>query len=158
MASLHSNGSLVAKTASSDLYFLFFRRLFYSAKDIIFPRTSLDSSLHTQCSLPLFPLPPLHSSVSQIYSSTQNTAKTQNFAASVTGLPAHRVSCRMKRMGGGFGGKETRSVFVGVTAALAAHRLNRPVKARLSAPPLLPSPPPHARSVGPCGVWHRMHP
>mmetsp|Transcript_6137 Transcript_6137/g.15100 ORF Transcript_6137/g.15100 Transcript_6137/m.15100 type:complete len:571 (-) Transcript_6137:527-2239(-) len=34
----------------------------------------------------------------------------------------------MKRMGGGFGGKETRSVFVGVTAALAAQVLNRPVK------------------------------
>ena len=31
-------------------------------------------------------------------------------------------------MGGGFGGKETRSVFVGVTAALAAQVLNRPVK------------------------------
>jgi len=63
-----------------------------------------------------------------VYTSSQNAAKTQNFTASVTGLPAHRVTCRMKRMGGGFGGKETRSVFVGVTAALAAHVLGQPVK------------------------------
>jgi len=34
----------------------------------------------------------------------------------------------MKRMGGGFGGKETRSVFISCTAAVAAHALNRPVK------------------------------
>ena len=31
-------------------------------------------------------------------------------------------------MGGGFGGKETRSVFVGLAACLAAHKLNKPVK------------------------------
>jgi len=34
----------------------------------------------------------------------------------------------MKRMGGGFGGKETRSVFVGLAAAVAAKKLNKPVK------------------------------
>ena len=34
----------------------------------------------------------------------------------------------MKRMGGGFGGKETRSVFIACTVALAAHILNKPVR------------------------------
>jgi xanthine dehydrogenase/oxidase len=34
----------------------------------------------------------------------------------------------MRRMGGGFGGKETRSVFVGLCAAVAAVKLQRPVK------------------------------
>lgn len=34
----------------------------------------------------------------------------------------------MKRMGGGFGGKETRSVFVALTAAVAARKHNQPVK------------------------------
>ena len=34
----------------------------------------------------------------------------------------------MKRMGGGFGGKETRSVFVALCAAVAAHKCNAPVK------------------------------
>ena len=53
---------------------------------------------------------------------TQTTTKTQKYAAQVTGLPECRVVCRMKRMGGAFGGKETRSVFVSTGAALAASR------------------------------------
>ena len=63
----------------------------------------------------------------EIFSSTQNPTKTQNFCASVCGLPASNVVARTKRLGGGFGGKETRSVFIAVTAALAAHLLQRPV-------------------------------
>lgn len=43
----------------------------------------------------------------------------------------HQVVCRMKRMGGGFGGKETRSVFISCTAALAAHLTGRPVRVTL---------------------------
>lgn len=42
-----------------------------------------------------------------------------------------QVVCRMKRMGGGFGGKETRSVFISCTAALAAHLTQRPVRVTL---------------------------
>ena len=57
-----------------------------------------------------------------VYASTQTTTKTQKYAAQVTGLPECRVVCRMKRMGGAFGGKETRSVFVSTGAALAASR------------------------------------
>jgi xanthine dehydrogenase/oxidase len=63
-----------------------------------------------------------------VYSSTQNPAKTQNFVASATGIAANKVVCRMKRMGGGFGGKETRSVFVALVAAVAARKHNVPVK------------------------------
>lgn len=66
-----------------------------------------------------------------VYASTQTTTKTQKFAAQVTGLPECRVVARMKRMGGAFGGKETRSVFVSTAAALAASRLNRPVRINL---------------------------
>lgn len=57
----------------------------------------------------------------EVISSTQNPTKTQNFCAYVTGLPASHIVSKCKRMGGGFGGKETRSVFIAVTAALAAH-------------------------------------
>jgi len=67
----------------------------------------------------------------EVWASTQNPSKTQNFCAYVCGLPANQVVCRMKRMGGGFGGKETRSVFVSCTAALAAHLTNRPVRVSL---------------------------
>lgn len=63
----------------------------------------------------------------EVISSTQNPTKTQNFCAAVCGLPASHVVAKCKRMGGGFGGKETRSVFIACTAALAAHLLGRPV-------------------------------
>jgi len=67
-----------------------------------------------------------------IYTSTQAVNKTQNFCASVTNTPAAKVVCRMKRMGGGFGGKETRSVFVSMAAAVAAKLTNRPVRLTLN--------------------------
>lgn len=67
-----------------------------------------------------------------IYCSTQAVNKTQMCCASATGLQAHKVVVRMKRMGGGFGGKETRSVFASAAAAVAARTLNLPVRLTLS--------------------------
>lgn len=66
-----------------------------------------------------------------VYCSTQAVDKTQRFCASSTGTPAHKVVVRMKRMGGGFGGKETRSVFASCAAAVAAKRSSRPVRLTL---------------------------
>jgi xanthine dehydrogenase/oxidase len=67
-----------------------------------------------------------------IFSSTQAPTKTQVLCASATGLPQARVAVKVKRMGGGFGGKETRSVFAAVAAAVASKRLNRPVRLTLA--------------------------
>jgi xanthine dehydrogenase/oxidase len=67
-----------------------------------------------------------------IYCSTQAATKTQNFCASSTGTPAAKVVCRVKRLGGGFGGKETRSVFASCAAAVAAKRTGRPVRLTLA--------------------------
>jgi xanthine dehydrogenase/oxidase len=67
----------------------------------------------------------------EIYSSTQNVNETQLFAASVCGIPANRIAVKCKRMGGGFGGKETRTVPYACVAALAAYTLNRPVSITL---------------------------
>jgi xanthine dehydrogenase/oxidase len=67
-----------------------------------------------------------------VYSSTQAITKTQNFCASATGTPASKVVARVKRMGGAFGGKETRSVFVACAAAVAAKITSRPVRLTLS--------------------------
>jgi xanthine dehydrogenase/oxidase len=64
----------------------------------------------------------------KVYSSTQAPTKTQMVCASVTNLPASKVVCHMKRMGGGFGGKETRSVFAAAAAAVAAKITQRPIK------------------------------
>lgn len=44
-----------------------------------------------------------------LYSSTQNPSKTQELAALALGIDASHVTCHVKRMGGAFGGKESRS-------------------------------------------------
>lgn len=67
-----------------------------------------------------------------VYASTQATAKTQKVCASATGTPASKVVCIVKRMGGGFGGKETRSVFASAAASVAAKMTSRPVRLTLS--------------------------
>lgn len=67
-----------------------------------------------------------------IYSSTQATSKTQEVVAHVLGTAAHKIVCRVKRIGGGFGGKETRSIFISAAAAVAASKAGRPVRLVLS--------------------------
>lgn len=46
-------------------------------------------------------------------------------------IPINRISVRVKRMGGGFGGKESRGAMVALPVALAAHKLNRPIRCML---------------------------
>jgi xanthine dehydrogenase/oxidase len=58
----------------------------------------------------------------------QNPTSTQEWAAHALGVPSHRVVCKVKRLGGGFGGKETRSIGLTSAVAVAAQNLDRPVK------------------------------
>lgn len=67
----------------------------------------------------------------ELYVSTQNTTKTQAFVAKMLNVPENRIVVRVKRMGGGFGGKETRSTVVSTAVALAAHVTGRPVRCML---------------------------
>lgn len=67
----------------------------------------------------------------ELFVSTQNTMKTQSFVAKMLGVPDNRIVVRVKRMGGGFGGKETRSTVVSTAVALAAHKTGRPVRCML---------------------------
>ena len=64
----------------------------------------------------------------EIFASTQNPRETQMHVAETLGVPANRIVTRVKRMGGGFGGKETRSVFVSTACAVAAHHEGAPVR------------------------------
>lgn len=66
-----------------------------------------------------------------IYSSTQNPSEVQHISARLLGLELNRVTCIVRRLGGGFGGKESNSSVVAGVAALAAWRTRRPVKLRL---------------------------
>jgi xanthine dehydrogenase large subunit len=65
-----------------------------------------------------------------VYSSTQHPSEMQQVVAHMLGWPAHSVVCECRRMGGGFGGKESQSAVFACIAALAAYRLKRPVKLR----------------------------
>lgn len=63
-----------------------------------------------------------------IFASTQTPSKTQAVVARVLGVPMHKIVCKVKRIGGGFGGKETRSFFISAAAAVAAQATSRPVR------------------------------
>lgn len=67
----------------------------------------------------------------ELFCSTQHPTEVQKLVAHVVGLPANRVVCRAKRLGGGFGGKESRGMMVALPVALAAYRLQRPVRCML---------------------------
>ncbi|HEV7692758.1 MAG TPA: xanthine dehydrogenase molybdopterin binding subunit [Hyphomonadaceae bacterium] len=66
-----------------------------------------------------------------VYSSTQNPSETQHVVGRVLGLQSHQVICEVRRMGGGFGGKETQSMQIAAAAALVARLTGRPAKLRL---------------------------
>ncbi|XP_053170512.1 xanthine dehydrogenase/oxidase [Scomber japonicus] len=67
----------------------------------------------------------------ELFVSTQSAAKTQSLVAKALGVPANRVVVRVKRMGGGFGGKESRTTVLSTVVAVAANKLNRPVRCML---------------------------
>ncbi|MDO8449411.1 MAG: xanthine dehydrogenase molybdopterin binding subunit [Rhodoferax sp.] len=66
-----------------------------------------------------------------VYSSTQHPGEVQHWVAHALGLDNHAVRVECRRMGGGFGGKETQAGHLAVWAAIAANKLKRPIKLRL---------------------------
>ena len=74
---------------------------------------------------------PLEQDQWQIHSSTQHPGEVQHWVAHALGLPSSAVKVECRRMGGGFGGKETQAGHIAVWAALAARKTRRPVKLRL---------------------------
>jgi xanthine dehydrogenase large subunit len=74
---------------------------------------------------------PLEQGQWRIHSSTQHPGEVQHWVAHALGLENNAVTVECRRMGGGFGGKETQAGQMAVWAALAARKFNRPVKLRL---------------------------
>ena len=66
-----------------------------------------------------------------VHSSTQHPGEVQHWVAHALGLDHHAVKVECRRMGGGFGGKETQAGHLAVWAAIAANKIKRPVKLRL---------------------------
>jgi xanthine dehydrogenase large subunit len=74
---------------------------------------------------------PLEQNQWLVHSSTQHPGEVQHWVAHALGLDNHAVRVECRRMGGGFGGKETQAGHMAVWAAIAAHKLRCPVKLRL---------------------------
>ncbi|KAL7624279.1 hypothetical protein AAE478_005839 [Parahypoxylon ruwenzoriense] len=68
----------------------------------------------------------------EIWSSSQNPTESQSYAAKILGVQSNKVTTRVKRLGGGFGGKETRCVHLSTVIALAAQKNKRPVRCMLN--------------------------
>ena len=65
-----------------------------------------------------------------VHCSTQHPSEMQHLVAQALQKSSHQVQVVCRRMGGGFGGKESQSALFACVAALAAQRLQRPVKLR----------------------------
>ncbi|XP_077270195.1 xanthine dehydrogenase rosy isoform X1 [Temnothorax americanus] len=67
----------------------------------------------------------------EVFCSTQHPSEIQKLIAHVLDIHSNRVNVRVKRIGGGFGGKESRAALLAIPVALAAHRLQKPVRCML---------------------------
>jgi xanthine dehydrogenase large subunit len=65
-----------------------------------------------------------------VHCSTQHPSEAQHMVAHVLGVPSNAVTVNVRRMGGGFGGKESQMNLFCAVAAIAAKKWNRPVKIR----------------------------
>ena len=74
---------------------------------------------------------PLEQGQWHIHASTQHPGEVQHWVAHALGIASHAVRVECRRMGGGFGGKETQAGHLAVWAALAARQTGCPVKLRL---------------------------
>jgi len=68
----------------------------------------------------------------EVHSSTQHPTETQHVVAKACGLPFSDVVCIAKRLGGGFGGKESQAAPIAAYAALIAHHSGRPARLAIS--------------------------
>jgi xanthine dehydrogenase large subunit len=66
-----------------------------------------------------------------VYSSTQHPSEVQHGVAHTLGVPSNAVTVEVRRMGGGFGGKESQPTIIAAIAALMADMTGRPAKLRL---------------------------
>ena len=75
---------------------------------------------------------PTESNEMLVHSSTQNPTEVQHLVAHVLSVPQNAIEVVTRRMGGGFGGKETDSSQLACVCAIFSKKTKRPVKARLS--------------------------
>lgn len=87
--------------------------------------TRLNGSLHQRwCIIAVAKVKRLNINTNTLYIriKTGFLKSSQALVAKALGVPANRVVCRVKRMGGGFGGKESRSTILSTVVAVAAQK------------------------------------
>ncbi|KAK6752646.1 hypothetical protein RB195_003825 [Necator americanus] len=67
----------------------------------------------------------------EILTSAQGVNDVQMETAKCLGIPAHKIVVKVKRIGGGFGGKESTGPLLSVPAAIAARKLRKPIRVTL---------------------------
>lgn len=67
-----------------------------------------------------------------VYSSSQGPNDIHKMVANVLGIPQHRITVDIKRLGGGFGGKESQATIWACLTALVTYHTNRPAILRLT--------------------------
>ena len=80
--------------------------------------------METMCALAI---PGMYDQIT-VYSSTQNPNGDQGYIARALGIQANQVTMIVEQIGGGFGAKQHRGGVIGAQAAVAARKLNRPVR------------------------------
>ncbi|KAI1075775.1 xanthine dehydrogenase [Whalleya microplaca] len=68
----------------------------------------------------------------EVYASSQNLMENQVFVAQVLGVPMSRVNMRVRRIGGAYGGKESRTTPIACLLAIAAKKERRPLRMMLN--------------------------
>ena len=66
-----------------------------------------------------------------VHSSTQHPTEVQQIVAHALGRRSNDVTVQCRRMGGGFGGKETQPALIAAAAAVLSHNTQRPIKLRV---------------------------
>ncbi|XP_041467689.1 xanthine dehydrogenase/oxidase-like [Lytechinus variegatus] len=64
----------------------------------------------------------------EVFCCTQQPSAIPRFTSSVLGVPYSRITGRVKRLGGAFGGKQSRSAILAAACAVAANKVGRPVR------------------------------
>ena len=67
----------------------------------------------------------------KVFSSTQHPSETQQIIAKMLNQKSNTITVETRRIGGGFGGKETQSFIFAAICTLLAKKTKRPVKLRM---------------------------
>ncbi|MBR9883152.1 MAG: xanthine dehydrogenase molybdopterin binding subunit [Oceanospirillales bacterium] len=102
-----------------------------SAKHRISGRAHIGGQEHFYLETQISSVVPTEDGGMIVFTSSQNPTEVQKLVAEVLGVSFNKVQIDMRRMGGGFGGKETQAAGPACIAAVVAHHTRRPVKMRL---------------------------